>query len=176
MSDTVGVIVSSYRKTHGLVLKLAADLTDEQLSYEPNTTTPPIAFHLWHLARYADSLPDQLGLEGGMIWRDEGLATQWGFRSETLGIYESGTGMDAEVPGQLPWPDKDALVAYCRRAFEAADDAVGLLDSDRLQHAAKWGGRSIGTALMTNLEHDNRHLGMIECMLGVMGQQGSASS
>ena len=32
MSDTVGVIVSSYRKTHGLVLKLAADLTDEQLA------------------------------------------------------------------------------------------------------------------------------------------------
>ena len=110
-----------------------------------------------------------------MIWRAERLATQWGFNPEILGIYESGTGLEAGVPSQLPWPGRDVLLAYARRAFAAADGAIGLLDEARFHEAAKWGGRSVGSALMTNLEHDNRHLGMIECMRGVLGLPGSAT-
>ena len=176
MSDVVDVVVSSYHKTHGLVLKLVEDLTDEQLRHQPNRHTPPIAFHLWHLGRYADSLPDQIGLEGGMVWQAEDLAKQWAFGPDSLGVYESGTGMESDVPGTLPWPAKDTLVDYARRAFEASDEAVGLLDEASFSQPAKWGGRSVGTALMTNLEHDNRHLGMIEGMRGVLGIEGTATS
>ena len=75
-----------------------------------------------------------------MIWQAENLAEQWGFGPETLGIYESGTGMESEVPGNLPWPSKGDLLDYCRRAFDAADEMAGLLDEERSQQAAKWGG------------------------------------
>ncbi len=83
--------------------------------------------------------------------------------------------MELEAPGTLAWPSKDALLDYCRTAFDIADEAVGTLDDAGFRQAAKWGGRSVGTALMTNLEHDNRHLGMIESMLGVLGLRGSAT-
>lgn len=175
VSHAVEMVVASYRKTHRLVLETVEDLSDDQLAYRPNPTTPPIVFHLWHLARYADSLPDQIGLEGGMVWQAEGLAAAWGFDPDALGIYESGTGMGLETPGALPWPSKDALLGYCRRAFEVADEAVGTLDDAGFQRSAKWGGRSAGEAIVTNLEHDNRHLGMIEGMRGVLGLAGSAT-
>ena len=175
MSAIVETVVSSYHRTHRLVLKTVADLTNDQLRSQPNLTTPPIAFHLWHLARYADSLPDQIGVEGGMLWHTEKLAEKWGFSPETLGIYESGTGMETAIPGHLRWPGKEELLAYVSQAFEIADEVVGLLDQARFQQAAKWGGRTVGRALMMNLEHDNRHLGMIECMSGVLGLRGSAT-
>lgn len=175
MTESVGLVVSSYRKTHRLAVKLVEDLSNEQLSYQPNPTTPPIAFHMWHLARYADSFPDQAGFDGGMLWQAESLAERWGLSPESLGIYESGTGMQAGVAGQLQWPRKAELLDYARRAFAAADEMVGLLDEVALERAAKWGGRTIGVALMSNLEHDNRHLGMIEGLRGMLGLQGSAT-
>ena len=174
MSNVVEFAVASYHKTHRLFLSLVDDLTDEQLTFQANRITPPVAFHLWHLARYADSIQDQIGLEGGMIWQAESLAAQWGFSEESLGIYESGTGMDTQLAGQLAWPGKDVLTDYCRRAFEAADEAVGMLDDEMLLNAATWGG-SVGSALLMNLEHDNRHLGIVECMRGVLGLPGSAT-
>jgi hypothetical protein len=109
-----------------------------------------------------------------MIWQAENLAERWGFSPETLGIYELGTGMEAEVSAHLPWPGKIILLAYCRRAFETADEVAGLLDEARIQQAPTWGGRSVGRAVVMNLEHDNRHLGMIECMRGMLGLRGSA--
>jgi hypothetical protein len=52
---------------------------------------------------------------------------------------------------------------------------VDRLDDTALQRSVKWGGRSVGQAVMTNLEHDNRHLGMIESMRGMLGLRGSAT-
>jgi len=137
LSDALEFVFSSYRKTHRRVLELTADLTDAQLRFQPSRTALPIAFHLWHLARYADSLPDRIGFEGGDIWRAEGLAAQWGLSPETLGIHELGTGMDAGAPGQLSWPGTESLLGYCRLAFESAGDAVGLLNAARLGREAK---------------------------------------
>ncbi len=175
MSHAVETVVASYLKTHSLVLELVEDLSEDQLEYRPNTTTPPIAFHLWHMARYADSLPDQIGLEGGMLWQAEALADAWGLSPDDLGIYQSGTGMELETPGELSWPNKDVLLDYCRRAFGIADEAVVTLDVTAYERPVRWGGHTIGQAVMTNLEHDSRHLGMIEVMRGMLGLRGSAT-
>lgn len=86
MSDAVELAVASYHKTHKLILSLVDDLTDEQLTFQANQATPPVAFQLWHLARYTDSFPNQIGLEGAMIWQAESLAAQWGLTQETLGV------------------------------------------------------------------------------------------
>ena len=36
--------------------EVVADLTEEQLRWQPNPTTPSIRFHLFHIARWADRL------------------------------------------------------------------------------------------------------------------------
>ena len=49
-------ISRQYRETQEAALDLVDGLTDEQLGWSPNETTPSIGFHLWHLARWADYL------------------------------------------------------------------------------------------------------------------------
>ena len=83
--------------------------------------------------------------------------------------------MELEAPGTLLWPSKYVLLDYCRRAFETANEAVHRLDDTARQRSVKWGGRSVGQAVMTNLEHDNRNLGMIESMRDMLGLRGSAT-
>ncbi len=45
-----------YKVHHKLVLKLADELSDEQLLWTPDGYNNSIAFNLWHIARWADNL------------------------------------------------------------------------------------------------------------------------
>src|SRR3712207_4513797 len=105
------VISHYYRESHERVLRLVEDLTEEQLAWQlaPNTTS--IAFHLWHLARWADHLqaaipgmtPElrrRLG-SGRQLWDEEDLAAQWGMNAATLGYAETGMLMDDDTAGHL---------------------------------------------------------------------------
>ena len=42
-------ICEQYRNTHENLLDLIVDLTDEQIGWTPNATTPSIGFHIWRL-------------------------------------------------------------------------------------------------------------------------------
>ena len=87
-------IIGAYRMTHTRILALAEKLTDEQLHWRPTQDGLSIAFHVWHLARWADhiqaTLPgmtSELGRRlapGVQIWEAEGLATQWGFELNSV--------------------------------------------------------------------------------------------
>ena len=176
MSEAITAsIAASYRGTHERVLMLVQDRSDGQLIYQPNPTTPCIAFHVWHMARYADSLPNEIGAPGGLIWEKEGLLGQWGLDSDKLRIYESGTEMGEGVSASLPWPERDVIVDYARRAFEAAEQVVGSLEIEQLAGAPKWGPSTVGQAIMGSITHAARHLGMIETMRGVLGLAGLAT-
>jgi len=76
---------------------------------------------------------------------------------------------------------------YLRRAFSAADDAVGrLVDGDLMVAAtvadedAPWlHGEAKGPPanwVLGYYEHDNRHLGMVEARRGLLGLRGSATA
>jgi uncharacterized damage-inducible protein DinB len=182
MADSLmDYIAMYYQATHEQVFKVIDSLDDQQITWRPNRTTPCIGFHVWHLARWADYLQEMITGTGVQIWETEGLAAQWGFHSANLGFAETGLGMDDDVSASLPWPRKDVLLDYARRAFAKADQAVGSLSEDQFQrrvqdrHEAEWKEGEIGDAVMSWLKHDNRHLGMIECMLGVQGLHGSAT-
>jgi hypothetical protein len=41
-------------RVHEQLLMATERLSDEQLAWSPNVDAPPIQFHLWHIARYAD--------------------------------------------------------------------------------------------------------------------------
>ena len=182
MADSImDYIAEYYRATHELVLKVVDSLDDQQIMWRPNRTTPSIGFHLWHLARWADYLQEMITDTGAQIWEEEELAAQWGFGDADLGFAETGMGMDDDVSASLPLPRKDVLLDYARRAFTKADQAVGTISDDQFhrrvqdRHGADWKELAIGDAVMSWLLHDSRHLGMIECMLGVQGLHGTAT-
>ncbi len=165
-------VAAAYRKTHQWTLELVDDLSDEQFTRLTAPTVPLIAFHLWHMGRYADSLSNEIGQPGGRIWEDEQLRAKWGFEEGALGIYDSGTGMEEQVSVSLDWPAKTIVVDYVRRAFDTAEHAVSTLDAKRLDQPPKWGAHTVAAELVAGLVHHSRHLGMIEALRGVMGLKG----
>ena len=68
------------------------------------------------------------------------------------------------------------------RLFALAEQAIATLTDDRFYsvyetlHGENWHDGQIGPIVLTWMEHDNRHLGMIEGLVGVQGLHGSADS
>jgi hypothetical protein len=174
-------IAAYYFSTHDQVLKVIDGLDARHIMWRPNKTAPCIGFHLWHLARWADYLQEMITDTGGQVWETEGLAGEWGLRGADLGFAETGMGLDDDASASLPLPRKDVLLEYARRAFAKADQTVGAMSEGDFhhkvpdRHQAEWKEAEIGDAILSWFKHDNRHLGMIECMLGVQGLHGTAT-
>ena len=182
-------VLQTYRDIHKTVLGLAESLDDAQLGWKPANYATSIGFHLWHLARESDYLKaailkyfPQLGPDFGEaveIWHAEGLAVKWGFPTE-LGETGVGTGVSDEVAGSLPIPPKAELLDYLRRAYEAVEQFIELLDTrypnfDQVDDAMRATIERIRLNLLVFLTHDCRHLGMMECLKGLLTGFGSAT-
>ena len=90
-------------------------------------------------------------------------------------------GMNDDASPSLPLPGKDVLLDCARRAFTEADKAVTTIGSDQVhrivpdRHGADRREAGIGDVVLNWLTHDNRHLGMVGCLLGVQGLRGTAT-
>jgi hypothetical protein len=174
---------------HRFVLGLAESLDDEQLRWRPAGYSTSIGFHLWHLARESDYLKaalnqyyPQLGPDFGApveLWQAEGLGERWGFPAD-LGQTGVGTGISDEAAAALPIPPKAELLDYLRRAYAGVEAYVELLDTryaraedadDELQPRLE----RVRANLLVFLLHDARHLGMMECLKGLLTGFGSAT-
>jgi hypothetical protein len=186
--STAAVTVYAARRTHEALLRVVDELTDEQLTRGVGPSAPPIAFHLWHAARWADLLQSRIPAmtmelgkrlrEGRQIWEAEALAQQWGLDPSALGESANGMGMDDDVSAALSLPAKEQLADYARRVFEATNQAIAVVDDEQLQASCiDLYGRetSVGAAVISHLTHLNRHLGMIEALRGVHGLRGTAT-
>src|SRR5262245_28194841 len=187
------LIIDAYLKTHTRILALADKLSDDQLRQLPAGGGQTIAFHLWHVARWADhfqaSIPGmtpELGRRLGPgleIWAAEALANRWGFEPAQLGFGATGMGMSDDLATQLPFPANEALLAYLRQVFAAADQAVQAIDEEQFAATEQpqpltegiWGESTVGDAVITHLTHENRHLGMMECLVGLQTGSGTAT-
>jgi len=87
-------ISTQYRATQEDRLDLVDGLTDAQIVWTPNETTPSIGFHVWHLARWADYLQEMINGRGSQLWETEGLAARWDMETESLGYAQTGMSLD----------------------------------------------------------------------------------
>jgi DinB family protein len=187
-------VIQLYWFGHKRILTYLQKMTDEQLHWRPVGGNLSIAWHAWHLARWADYLQacmpgmtPELGRRlapGKQIWHTEGLAGRWEFDATQLGFGETGMEMPDDVALRLPFPAKTELLDYVERAFAAADSAVKAIDEEQFQSAEQpqpmtegiWEPGTIGNVVLTYIVHDYRHLGNMECLLGLQGQPGTATS
>lgn len=183
MTDRImAEICEQYRTVHENLLALVETLTDEQIAWTPNETTPSIGFHVWHLARWADYLQEIINGRGSQLWEKEELATRWNIETKSLGYAQTGMGMDDKTSVTLQIPKKELLLDYARRVFAVSERAVeSISDSEfykvfKVFHGENWRDGQIGPIIATWMTHDNRHLGMIECLVGIQGAHGSADS
>lgn len=186
--DLLRVIADRVRTTHAQLLAVTGALDEAALAWSPGSHAPPVRFHLWHVARYADRIqallpgitPElQLRLgPGEEIWEHEGIAAAWGLTAADLGPVGTGFGMDHDASVSLPLPPRDSLLDYAGRAFAAADRAIAAVDAEQARaRGVDVAGNAldIGTMIVNHLGHAGRHLGMIEGLIGVQGQAGTAT-
>ena len=181
-------VLHSFRDIHKVVLSLADDLNDEQLSWKPEGYSTSIGFHLWHLARESDYLKAAIVHhyphvvtefdDSKEIWESESLARKWGFPE---GLHQTvGTGLSYEVAATLPIPKKEELLGYLRSSYEAIECFIETLDTkyptfEDMDEETKKKIQGIRLNLLVFLSHDCRHLGMMECLKGLQTGFGSAT-
>jgi hypothetical protein len=188
------MILETYCQTHQAVLAFAEKLTGDQLTWQAAPGSMTTAFFLWHIARWADHLQaatpgmtPELSRRlppGFQIWETGKYAVQWGFDTASTGFAETGMEMDESDAARLVFPSKDILLDYVRQAFSAAELAVSAIDEDQFladeqpqsMTEGVWSeGGTVGDAVMSHLVHAARHLGMMECLLGLQTGSGTAS-
>jgi hypothetical protein len=193
------MVIRRIQQTHGWLLKAAADLPEEHLTRRLAVTAPPVGWHLWHIARWADrlqaSFPNQpFGVArfwdpDRQIWFRERLSNRWGLDAKTLGDLQAGSSMTAEAAAALPARvPAEALRAYARQAFGAVDATIPGLSATPLtegrnsimeqgQETAEAAGpeTTVSADLAFHLSHASRHLGCIEALRGLFEMSGSAT-
>jgi hypothetical protein len=175
-------------KTHARLIEIIADLSEEQLNWRPDSHAPSIAFHLWHMARWADrvqatlpsmsaALHKQLG-NTDEIWLTQTLAERWGWQDAQLGYGQTGMELSDDMAATLRLPDAPTLCEYAQMAFAATDQVCTALDDQLLQERGiDIYGRTnnVVYVLLVHLSHASRHLGMIEALRGAQGMRGTAT-
>lgn len=186
------MIIDAYCNVHRMMLAFLQKRSDEELRWNMGSGNP-MAWHGWHVARWVDHfqaavpgmtavLGQRLGT-GVQIWYSEGIADKWGFSNKDLGYDETGMHMPDEAARQLSFPARSLLLDYVERTFAAAERAVGAIDAEQFGSHEQpqpmtegiWGDSTVGAALLSHLTHAYRHLGMMESLLGLQGQRGTAT-
>jgi hypothetical protein len=187
------LVINELNRTHRLFLGFLQKCSDEELHHKLSSGSHSIAWQAWHTARWADfvqaSLPGmtpELGRRLGTgveIWHRDNLATRWGFKADALGFDETGMLMTDAAAEELVFPAKAALLDYVERAFAAIAESLKQLDDQQFVSAeqiqpiteAIWAEGMIGSIILQHISHANRHLGMIESLLGLQGKPGTAT-
>jgi hypothetical protein len=91
-----------------------------------------------------------------------------------------GSGLSDDIAETLPIPLKEVLLKYLKESYESLEAFVELLDKrypnfDGLEEDFKKKLQNIRLNLLVFLSHDCRHLGMMECLLGMQTGFGSAT-
>ena len=172
-----------YRRTHEGLIDVAGK-TEEPAFHKAAGTANSIAFNLWHVARWDDSLFPQIATSirelatplgsPEQLWVREDLARKWRLPSD-LGGGAAGTGLPQDTAHGLELPARAELLDYARRVFDEFAVNIRKLDSAALaQTIPPKNERTVGHWVLYYWEHAARHLGMIEALRGALGEPGSA--
>ncbi len=194
------VIVKRIHMAHSWLLKSVEGLSEEDFYRQPSPVAPPIGWHLWHTARWADrlqaSLPRESDTAGRIpdakndIWTTEQLVDKWGLDGTRLGKLQSGTRMEHAYAAEMTvQAGMAAIVDYASSVFATLDDALDGLTAEQM-HAQRISimydpdpnvhSPTKETTTVADLgfhfSHANRHVGSIEALRGLTGEAGSVSA
>ena len=171
--STASVLAWGLRQLHERLQALVSDLSDEQLRWSPSPGAHCLAFALWHIARCDDNYLRAHVQGRPEIWDEDGWAQRWGMDAESTGMLLS----DDEA-ADLTFPPKEDILAYARRVWEEVEEFVAGLGPEEMAQAVdqveRTTGLSRGQLITTHIYgHDNRHMGEMEYIKGLLGLRGS---
>ena len=187
------------KMVHALLLRAGEETDSAQFAHAFSKEAPPIGWHLWHMARFADRLQSQLsavtkGDPVPEIWYRDEIAKQWHCDPQTLGVFESGMGQaDAVAQSIITQVGKDPIIAYAQMVFEICDATVANLKKKHFDKSYKgvlnfetnfetgevWETEAkestVAQDLIFHISHASRHVGMMEALRGLLGAKGTLS-
>lgn len=171
-------VLARIEMTHNQLLGKLDELDAATITHQGSLSAPPIAFHAWHIARFADRITSVLtGTEER--WTRDAVAASWGMPAIDLGLMDTGIGVPDASALQLP--GDASLRAYVAACFEDVHRAASAHAGNLEQQFDIYGGAleptvlSVGQVMVAHTAHVNRHLGMIEALVGVAGLRGTVS-
>ena len=184
---------------HAWLMNAGNSVSADQFAQTFSDVAPPIGWHLWHMARFADRLQSKLahitdGAQNPEIWYRDNTCANWNLLAEDLGVFESGMGQGhAEAQATIVQVGQAAISAYANSVFAACDETVKKLadtDFDKTYHGLLDYGydaatgkvwatdpkeSTIGQDLIFHATHGSRHMGMMEALRGLLGTAGTLS-
>lgn len=197
------VFVMYVQWSHKSLLATTETLSVEQFVIQPSPTTPPIGWHLFHMARWADRLQANFGYDSsesvggscypGEVWIRDGLAERWELEPKRLGFLETGAGMKIEDAVNVAAVGQPQLLDYATKVFTLADQTIADLPRTELSQQrpsilprfqrtltgeltyTEEKTVDVAADIVFHISHAGRHLGMIEALRGALGLHGTAS-
>ena len=163
------------RQAYGRMVGLVADLDDGALAWRPMPQSHSIGFALWHIARCDDNYL-RAHIQGRPeVWQEESWFQSWGLDQDSTGML-----LSDEEAADLQLPSKEHMLAYCKRVWDELTwfvEGMGLEGlSRRVDQVERTRGMSTGQVIITHIYgHDNRHLGEMEYLKGLLGLRGSVT-
>jgi hypothetical protein len=193
MSDPiVQWIIGSTAWAQDALIENTQPLTEPEFCQQPSPNAPPIGWHLWHIARWADILQESM-TDQVEYWKQAGLPAKFGLDPTKLGLLQMGTSQSSqEATDVIITMGKEPLLEYARTVFDMAVSALEALTLEDLYTPCEsiiridWSttpfteGKGEDVLLFNNFEfhigHSQRHLGMIEALIGAMfNREGTAT-
>lgn len=145
-----------------------ADLTDEQLSYQPTADSNSIAWLVWHLSRWRDYVSAAICGEP-QIWVSAGWAQRYGLPHERTGL--------GDTPAQVAAfrVERAALFSYMDAAHAATVARVTSLTPEQLAHPTSYvpgESRPAWRALVGVCSDSLQHAGQIAYLRGMVSGYG----
>jgi DinB family protein len=179
-------LLEDVRELHAGLVQSVEDLGEERFHARPGPKAPSIAFHLWHVGRWADLFQSGFPTfsksdprDRQQLWVARELPAAWDLAGP-LGVDDSGMGLDDDASASLRLPEMDAVLGYARGAFDACEEVFATVhDADLLDRTGNLYDDDEWIVLdhfLWHAGHGGRHLGMIEALKGVLGVRGTVTT
>ena len=184
---------------HDGLIRAGEVVNADQFVHVFSQDAPPIGWHLWHIARFADRLQSKLaqvpnGSPAAEIWYRDGVSTNWNLSPDNLGVFESGMGQAHEqAQATIIQVGQTAIIDYAKAVFGACNAIIDKLndidfettyygirdyDGDRITGKV-WATEPkesiVAQDLVFHANHSSRHVGMMEALRGLLGTAGTLS-
>ncbi len=179
-SNIIPTLRKWHERAHRDILDATAELSDRELFWKASDEGVPVAWHMWHIARFAD-ITQSAFTDTEQAWHAQGIAKSWGFDPDRLGLLEGGTGMDQAYAAGIEWPAGREFRSYVETAFETAISATKQVTEanfdERVPRIPDVPAvvLTYGNILTRFVWHPGCHLGNIETLLGLQSRLAVAS-
>ncbi|HRJ45715.1 MAG TPA: DinB family protein [Caldilineaceae bacterium] len=184
---------------HNWLIRAGESVNNDQFVHVFSSDAPPIGWHLWHMARFADRLQAKLtqvtdGFASDEIWQREGVPARWNLTPGRLGVFDSGMGQThRDAQATIAQVGQNEILAYAKSAFDASSQTLERLtdaDFEKTYHGILdygydgttgkvWATEPkesiVAQDLVFHASHGSRHMGMMEALRGLLGTAGTLS-